>query len=206
VIVGISGKAQTGKSAVAQRLAERWGFVVVSFADALREEVLARLPATLRALHGYTCPRFEVLPNGNLRHRLCNWGDEEGCIREMVYERKPPGVRELLQEYGSEVRRADEPEYWIEQWAVRAYLTGAMQLVAPDVRFENEARAVLEREGVLWRIERPNHSGILNGSHQSETVMDAWDRWDAIIRNDGTLADLHAKVDALASCLAERVA
>jgi hypothetical protein len=192
MIVGISGKATAGKSAVAARLADRWGFAVVSFADALREEVLARFPLLLRAIHDM----------------VCGGHNPEDCIRRMVYEVKPRGIRELLQEYGSEVRRADQPDYWIERWSegvLRSVGAAGFDYVAtPDVRFENEARAVLRAGGVLWRIERPNHPEIPGSSHASETVMDAWDRWDEVIRNDGTLADLHAAVDALASGLEER--
>jgi hypothetical protein len=35
----------------------------------------------------------------------------------------------------------------------------------------------------------------------SETALDSWAPWDAVIANDGTLDDLWAKVDVLAAAL-----
>lgn len=195
MIVGIRGKIGAGKDAIASRLVERWGFRIVRFADALREELLERLPTTLLMMH-------DLLAGDPVHVCCCRSWPIEDCLRQMVYKTKPRGVRELLQEYGTDVRRRDEPGYWVRQWAARATTAGP-HVVAPDVRYPNEAEAVLAAGGVLWCVERP---GTAVGAHPSETVMDAWDRWDAVVRNDGTLTDLYAAVDALASGLEERVA
>lgn len=184
-VIGISGRATAGKDAIAARLVERWGFTRVSLADALREEVMTRLPRTLRVIHDM----------------VCGGHNSDDCIRRMLYEVKPRGFRELLQEYGSDVRRHDQPDYWVERWWERSL--NVDRVVVPDVRFENEAKAVLARGGLLWRVERP---GTSEGDHASETMMDGWSRWDAVIRNDGTLADLYERVDGLAAQARERAA
>ncbi len=189
--IGLSGKIGAGKDAVAARLVERWGYQIIRFSDALKEEVLERLPGTLSALHEFSGHAHEA--------SSCSRAARPGCIRDMVYNRKPQGVRELLQEYGTQVRRSDSPTYWSEQWTLR--VKGAAPLIAaPDVRFPNEAEALAQVGGVLWRIVRP---GTVKGEHESETLMDGWRWWDAVIQNDGTLEDLWAKVDAL---MAERMA
>lgn len=195
MIVGISGKIGAGKDAIAARLVERWGFRIVRFSDSLKEEVLERLPTTLAALHAMHT--YHNLTGQHAADCRTAAGSPE-CLRRMVYEVKPRGVRELLQEYGTDVRRKDDPNYWTREW-LRRVLGDAPQrqprtenIVAPDVRFENEAQAVLGVGGELWRIERP---GTAAGSHVSETVMDTWASWDRRIPNDGSLEALWAMVD-----------
>lgn len=216
IVVGVSGKLQSGKSTIAARLVERWGFVQISMADALREEVLDRFPLLLGVLHDRACLGYEFRADPALprRRRPCLNGDEAACIREMLYESKPPGIRELLQEYGTG-RRTDDRDYWVARWCERAERYAAEStsgstrpnIVIPDVRFPNEARLVLGLGGVLWRVERTrsgcarthgvNDPEIPDSSHASETSLDSWNRWDSVLRNDGTLANLHARVDAL---------
>jgi hypothetical protein len=189
VLIAISGAIGSGKSAIAEHLAAR-GFAVVAFADALREEVLARLPKTLEALH-------------DVERTRDYYGDctaPDACIRRMLYETKPRTFRALLQEYGSDVRRADDPDYWVKRWAqsvssiAAGRPVGECHVVAPDCRFPNEARTVREMGGALWKVERPGYAG---SGHVSETALAHWFDYDAVIVNDGTLLDLHAQVDRL---------
>lgn len=191
MLIAIAGAIGSGKSAIAARLAERYGFRVVHFADALREEVMARLPLTLRAMHD----AIAFVPASS----PCLHGDYDACIRHMVYVTKPPTFRALLQEYGSEVRRADDPDYWVKRWAKTAtdHLHGrpvGCCVVSPDCRFPNEAKAVRDMGGLLWKVERPGHTG---SGHVSETALSHWFDWDAVIVNDGTLIDLYCEVDRL---------
>jgi hypothetical protein len=193
MLIAIAGAIGAGKSAIAARLAERYGFRVVTFADALREEVLARLPLTLRALHdgwdGCMCA-VEADDNEQYEHL------KTLCIRRCLYETKPRGFRELLQEYGSDVRRADDPDYWVKRWAatVGPLLAAGQHVVSPDCRFPNEARAVrsLGTDGQLWRVERP---GCVGTGHVSETALAGWFDYDAVLVNDGTLVDLYVQIE-----------
>lgn len=179
MIIGISGRMRHGKDVIAQRLLHRWGFAVLPFAASLKEEVFSRLPRTLRFLHGLSCD--------------CPGTPE--CIRRLIYVTKPPGVRELLQEYGTEVRRQDDMDYWTKLW--RAAAGKYARAVAPDARFFNEGQAVKDAGGILWRVVRPGLESA-SGLHGSETGMDAWPSWDAVLINDGSIEDLWAKVDQLA--------
>jgi len=191
IVVGLAGRIGAGKSAIAERLRDAWGFTVVSFADGLREELLERMPLTLRAIHdmtdGCTCYRGDQpYPDPGLYPE---------CLRRMLYEVKPLGFRELLQEYGSQVRRADDPDYWAKRWYER-FMKTLGPVVVPDVRFPNEARAIRNMGGLLWHVDRPGYDS--GSQHASETALAHWMDWDAEIRNEGTLAELHAKVDAQA--------
>lgn len=200
LVIGIGGRMQHGKDAVAARLRERHDFTVVPFAQALKAEVLERFPRTLQAIH-------------ELNHPYGGLADSvESQIRRDVYDLKPPGIRELLQEYGTEVRRADDSAYWVRRWAETA--SAYERVAVPDVRFPNEAGAVAYAGGTLWRVVRPCkdsggtcvcdfHGRPLRACaiedtnrHSSETAVDGLP-WHETIVNDGTLEQLWAKVDAL---------
>jgi hypothetical protein len=79
--------------------------------------------------------------------------------------------------------------FWVDQ-ALREVQDDDLA-VFTDCRFPNEAQAIKDRGGVVWRVERPGF-GPVNG-HASETSLDDWD-FDGIIQNNGTLDDLTYKV------------
>lgn len=59
--------------------------------------------------------------------------------------------------------------------------------IITDVRFPNEAQAVKSRSGLLIRVNRGEGD---TGSHPSETALDKYEDWDAVINNNGTIEDL----------------
>jgi hypothetical protein len=101
-----------------------------------------------------------------------------------------PEYRRLLQVMGTEVGRdMFGDNFWVDQ-ALREVQDDDLA-VFTDCRFPNEAQAIKDRGGVVWRVERPGF-GPVNG-HASETSLDDWD-FDGIIQNNGTLDDLTYKV------------
>lgn len=193
IVVGIGGSLESGKDTVARRLTEHWGFERRGFADALKVEVRNTLPRTL-----LTMTRLWWDAAG-----LSGWPGDEQAVDYMV-KTKPPWLRVLLQEYGSELRRGDDPDYWVDQWLLAT--TGwrvpvDWRVAVPDVRFENEARCLttLRAHGhtvALVRVERPGHAG---DGHVSERGLDGWTRWDAVFKNDGTVSDLWTVIDQWAA-------
>lgn len=101
-------------------------------------------------------------------------------------------VRFLMQEYGTDVRRRDNPSHWVDAWrmGVRSLGMSDPLVVAPDVRFHNEAVAVREVGGTIWRVTRPGVEVSAHESEQAQTTI----RVDGTIVNDGSLADLEAAV------------
>jgi hypothetical protein len=104
--------------------------------------------------------------------------------------------RVLLQYIGLR-ERADDPEHWIRMLFGR--IEGLSGIVAiTDVRFRNEAEAILARGGELWRVVRPGFDNGLTPeqkAHPSETDLDNYFIKREIV-NDGTMEELHAKVMA----------
>ena len=76
-------------------------------------------------------------------------------------------LRPFLQWWGTEFRRAEDPDYWVRHMPEpsRLHLN-----VVTDVRFQNEADWVTERGGLLVRIVRPQL--LDDDTHASELLAD----------------------------------
>ena len=181
IVVGLGYRMQVGKDSVADVLVRRYGFARRGFADALKDEVLDRLPRTLGAY---------------LEHMMF-LEDRADRRRRLVYGFKPPLVRALLQEYGTEVRRADDPRYWVKKVAGWMEDCRPQQLVVPDVRFRNEIEFVRALGGRYVRVDRPGVEPVALDTHTSESELDGVEP-DYVIHNDGTLEDLERRVEAMA--------
>lgn len=172
-LIGISGYARSGKDTVGQYLVERYGYQRVAFADAVRHAVLL-LDPMVKCEFGYV----------RLGHIVQSDGWDAAKVN---YDE----IRRLLQVMGTEVGRMLLGEnVWIE--IAGRKMEGLDRVVITDVRFENEAAAIREWGGQVWRINRPG-VGAVNG-HASEAL--AFDS-DVIVENDGALSDLFSTVDSL---------
>lgn len=96
-----------------------------------------------------------------------------------VLFRKPTkeSVRRLLQWWGTDYRRAQDENYWVNK--AFEYYDDDQDLVFDDVRFPNEAEAIRERGGLVVRVLAPidireKRLGTLPPEHASETAMDEW--------------------------------
>lgn len=178
-LVGINGYARSGKDSAAKALTGR-GWTQRSYAKALKDFVYAQNPwlPPLTADGGWM--------------RLRNYVDAVGWERA---KDEHPEVRPLLQRTGTEAgRRVLHDDVWVD--AALRCLSKDPRVVLADCRFPNEADAIRERGGVLLRIERPGVGPATNDAgeaHTSETALDGWS-FDAVIVNDGTLAQLEALV------------
>lgn len=79
-------------------------------------------------------------------------------------------------------------------------------IVVSDVRFDNELKAVKDAEGKIVRITRKSAErkakkiGIAGHASEAEQAAFTDDQFDAILTNEGTLPELYAAVDVVASC------
>ena len=204
-LIGISGKAQSGKDTVGS-LFTAYGFEKKSFAYKVKQ--IASL------LTGYPIEAFESedIKSSYLDYEW-NYSEE----RRMT-------VRELLQKIGTDCMRdnlhnnvwinalfADYrppklDEYYPSKWVIT------------DVRFPNEADAILEKGGILIRVQRnkfrcSNCGELVVGryncskcgsdqlmdepysNHISETALDNYKKWNYIINNNVDIDSLIKKVN-----------
>jgi hypothetical protein len=180
VLIGLSGYAQAGKDTIGKILVDSFGFRRVSFADKLREVALAINPIIdYRALTGL----------GWQEVRLDEIVSEHGW--ELAKGRDE--VRRLLQVIGTDAGRAILGDnIWVE--AAFKGLEEGGRYVFTDVRFPNEAHAIRERNGKVFRVDRPGYGPVNN--HPSETALDNY-KFNAHIFNNRDIHSLEAKVQEL---------
>lgn len=112
----------------------------------------------------------------------------------------PVEIRKLLQWWGTELRRAEDEDYWIKHAISRMEVVSehADLIVVTDVRFENEAAAIRDLGGIVVevyadpKIRAERLGGQLPPNHASE-VIDF--RTDAVVVNNirPTLPDVLAE-------------
>lgn len=118
-------------------------------------------------------------------------------------------VREFLQKIGTDALRDGlHSDVWINALYADYRPTGVnddnypqMETIMPnwiitDVRFPNEAQAIIDRGGIMVRINRTDKSRV-NADHPSEIALDDWDGFHYTIDNNGTLEDLQGHAEAI---------
>lgn len=166
MIIGLSGYARSGKNTVADILGP--DYRQLSFAEPMREAML----------------KLNPLVEGRIR--LAELVDEEGWQVAKTY----PEVRRLLQVFGTEVgRNMFGEDFWVD---LAMYdVSPHEDVVFTDVRFPNEAEAIREMGGIIWRVDRKGIEAV--NAHPSETALDDWN-FDRVIDNNGTLDELREMV------------
>jgi hypothetical protein len=185
LLIGLSGKAGSGKSTVADYLTGAHGYQQFAFADVLKEVVQA-------AFH------FDDA--------------QMGAGKEVIDPRFGKSPRWCLQYFGTAFR-AIWPEVWIWnlRWRILDFLSlnGQRPIVVTDVRFRDEAVALKFLGAVLVRIERGKDHRLKTCAtgipgHVSETDLDAWSDWDHVIENYGSLSELAIRVESMLVAMAPK--
>lgn len=190
-LIAITGKRGHGKTTAAQFLEGR-GYRHTNFADGVKE----------------VCELVYGIPMAVL---------QDPVLKEQMLDGYPNATpREVMQHVGTEMFRAYRDDTWVEMFKRRT--SAFSHVVSSDLRFPNEADAVRELGGIIIKVIDPRKpryvaptgwrkawEGLLiklritapdPGAHPSETAIDLIDA-DIEIINDGTIADLHAKLKAI---------
>jgi hypothetical protein len=172
-VIGMSGWARAGKDTVADHLVANYGYTKMSFAEPMKRALVALNPK---------------IDYGNMRLNL-SWLVDRGGWEEL--KSLSTEIRPLLQRFGTEVGREMFGEnFWVDL-AISQIPDGA-KVVFADVRFPNEADAIRNLHGEVWRITRDGF-GPAN-DHISEHALDDY-TFDQAIDNDSDLESLYRVVD-----------
>ncbi len=188
ILIGIHGRAGTGKDIAARYLAERFGFMHLAFADHIKKALVI----LFRDTHGLTHEHFS------------------GTKKERVIEGFGKSPRQLMQSFGTEWGREKvNPDVWI--MIVHALIKARREIlsrqniyfpgaVISDVRFNNEAQWIRSQGGVVIHLYRQAAKPV--NPHVSELGIDS-DHADVVISNDGTFEALHKKLNDIVLGLIE---
>lgn len=161
-MVGLTGKMGSGKDVTFERMCEVTDdlFVRHSFAAKLKQAAAALYDVSVEDLEEWkrdggatTCIRFP-----------CENSQEFNNTRVLT-------VREMLQHLGTEVgRNIFGPTFWVDQAMGPAKMAreGGYVPVFTDCRFPNEAEAIINAGGEVWRIIGDDEE---TGSHSSEVPL-----------------------------------
>lgn len=141
MLIGLIGFKQVGKSTAAKFLEEQYLFQRHNFKDGLIAHIKLRFPDVLLGL-----------------------SDLYEMTIDELFDQKPPLMRALMVNVGTDDVRRDDPDHWID---IYKETLPAGFVVTDDVRFLNEAQVIKERKGVLIRLTRPDLT--TGGHHESET-------------------------------------
>ncbi|WP_137822147.1 deoxynucleotide monophosphate kinase [Pseudomonas sp. D(2018)] len=181
LIIGLHGRARSGKDTVARYLAVHLSLLSYAFAEPLKQ-VLAEL------FH---------LTQAHL----------EGDLKELALPGIGKSPRELMQLLGTEWGRDRvHPQLWLllaEQnlQLLAEHHQDMKGVVIRDVRFENEADWLRSKGGIIVHLQRPDAQQV--AGHSSENGL-AIAPDDLVIHNDGSLSELYDKLDALITRLHHR--
>jgi hypothetical protein len=208
MIIGFAGKAASGKTTAAHFLKDILSgeMCIIPMAMVLRDEVAGFLRQCgadehVPLVYGSQEDKVAIFHVDTARAvAVCGeWAhfmDEHRDIQDR------PGmsavtIRRILQWWGTEYRRAQDPDYWTKAWGrkVEQFDPTRINILVDDVRFVNELAVIKAHGGLMIKIERPGFTGANN--HSSETSLDGFTTWDAVVVNDGTLVDFKRKIDRI---------
>lgn len=198
MIIGICGLIGSGKGTVGDILVEQ-GFKKVSFADKLKDGVAT--------IFGWDRAMLEGDTDESRQWRELK---DDFWSNETKMEITP---RLVLQLFGTDcLRNGFYDGVWVSLLK-KHILDNPGDYVIPDVRFRNEQNMIRDLGGKVWQVKRgkdpvwfqraihdnanPDTSNLMHGFdvHESEYKwIDVNTRFDSILHNEGTIAELEQLV------------
>lgn len=175
MIIGVSGKIGSGKDTFLKRLKEKG---VHLYVEAKFSKILKEMSAVLTGVE-----------------------DQYSHKGKQTYiESLNMTVGEFQQRLGEGMKQEVHPLVWVN--AVLRELDPYQNYVITDLRYRDEASSIYlsDHADIFIRI-NGNWNGIeklregRDMNHRSETDLDNWTRWDAVIENNTTEEEFLQKVD-----------
>ena len=203
ILIGLAGQAGVGKDTVADYLVARYGFVKFAFSDALYREVTEAFVLPDESLLRDRARK--ELPTYALAGENCNDQDFTAVMARFVGAGDLAcSPRQILQWWGTEYRRAQDPEYWVS--AASRWLHDYRRMfkypeqrpqffVNTTVRFPNEREFIHEHaDGNVWHIRRGSAAPV--AAHVSEAPLSVLEGERELYNND-TIGRLHLGIEML---------
>lgn len=216
-LVAVSGKKGSGKDTFTAALAERMGkpYIMHAFAYELKNQAQSIFDYLVAEYEGdltddqivkRIIKKYDMAGIPNVERNLKKlmrgiYDDLEHQISPNSYKRSP-GVWQGLQLLGTDIRRAQDPDYWVKKTVshVIKVLAEGTSVYVSDVRFGNELKSMeilgaptirmdvspeVQRQRLIGRDgSSPSHEALI---HPSETELDDAE-FDFVIDNNGGIS------------------
>lgn len=185
MIIGITGKARSGKDTFAKLFAEALfdatgrRFILMAYAHELKKRVQKDFDLSYEQLWGNEKEvkdfRYYKMPRTS-----------PATVRAAESELPEPywTPREILQAYGQFFRTIDY-DFWVKELFKTIADKEFENVIVTDVRHPNEADPIRERGGYIIRLIRENKDKIHGEQHISETAMDDYEVDFDVVNNQG---------------------
>lgn len=173
-LIGVHGKARSGKDTIANHLVDEHGFVRTAFADPLK--------AASAVLFGWPVDLA--------------FSDEIKVYKSPLWDITG---RTAFQRLGDAMKIGFGTDFWIKRWACEyARLKDKHSIVVADVRTNAEADMIRGLGGIILHLERRG-AGLsgLEGMHSSEAGITFNRSTDLRIENNGTLSELEDEINRI---------
>jgi dephospho-CoA kinase len=182
MLIGLFGQKRVGKDTIADYLSEKYGYKQMAMATQLKE--------ACTVIFGFS---YEQL-----------YGD----LKEVVDERFDITPRRAMQYLGTDVFRKHiksiipniGENFWVNRVEDKIKQLRSenptINIVVSDIRCANELDMISRLGGIIIKIERPNlHLLYEPDMHESEAGILNITGYDYSVINDGSIEELHRKID-----------
>jgi hypothetical protein len=179
MLIGLTGKARSGKDKAGSILFLNHGFIRVAIADPLKTAAAVMYCLDPAEFH-------------------------DDALKDQVEPRWGITRRSMIQNLGEMVKQNLDPEFWMKNWFLRYALVGdSNHVVVTDVRFDYEAERIIQLGGVIVDMQRLD-SGLAgqDAQHVSEQGLNP-SLITHTINNNGSISDLSRSLEALLAGLPE---
>lgn len=180
MLIGITGKALSGKDTLANILFRSYSFLPMAFAVPLKQAAAAAYGVNLEHFH-----------------------TQEG--KKMLHDVWQETNRTLLQDFGEYMCEKYGADFWIRRWLIDySGFSNTDDIVVSDVRKDIEAQCIRDLDGLVIHLERDG-AGLSGKEALHKTEQGVTKKaGDVVIWNNGTLHDLARQADRAVALLQAR--
>jgi hypothetical protein len=199
MIISISGKFRSGKDTVAKMISKKLienGYYTKrrAFADNLKKVV--------EILTGEKMSAVSV----DFSETVYDFTEDQ---KNMFLDRWGMTLGTMLQRLGTEVMRDNfDKNVWIKSlWNNIKDMKELEAVLVTDTRFKNEMEFLKGVGCITIKVEgdptKVHDITKRDESHESETSLDSYDKYDFVIKNNGTLEELNNKINFITTQILE---
>lgn len=170
-MLAITGKISSGKDTIADYLVATHDYTKYSFSSPLKKAIQNIFHFSDEQLWGSEKEKEDLW-----------WGYSPRKIMQVCGTEL---FRDTLQIYLPNISK----DLWILSF--KAQEQEDINYVIPDLRFENEAKLIRERNGLIVRVKRNKELNLNHSSEQSNFIP------DIEINNNGSLAELYWQIESI---------